>query len=401
MRIDINNVGVRRASMPTGLDQNVERVFVDESGGTDLPLVGQDSPDFYVIAGIFYPETDHPRCSLAAEAIVRKYAGLGELKSSNLGSKTARRENILRDIAENRLPFYCLVVDKARIWRDSGLRWRPSFYKFLHRMFYSQIRGASLGIRVLADQYGRSEFMESFKRYMDDHATLFDSFEFAPSSQAPLLQIADVLAGTVRRVFMQQDSRELLRILGYPSAPIEEWPPAAAWDKAPDAPTEFDDAITGIALQAARKYVERHLGSDDEDDRLRAHAIRYLLFRFEQDPDEYILRAEITAHLDQATGVSISEQTLSTKVFADARDSDVIMASTDKGVKIPFGARDLRAWMARTESQVVPYLRRVEAARRLILIASNNQHDIVDPANFPALSKYLGNSEHTLTKPSP
>jgi hypothetical protein len=387
--------------MPAGLNQNIERVFVDESGGTDLPPAGQDSPDFYVIAGIFFPETDQIRCSSAAEAIVRKHAGTGELKSSNIGSNTARRKDVLRDIAENQLPFYCLVVDKARIWKDSGLRWCPSFYKFLHHMFYSQIRGASLGIRVLADQYGHSEFMESFKRYMDGQATLFDGFEFAPSSHEPLLQIADVLAGTVRRVFMQEDSRELLRILGYPSTPIEEWPPAAAWDKVPDAPTKFDDAITGIALQAARKYVERHLGSDDEDDRLRAHTIRYLLFRFEQDPDEYILRAEITAHLEHATGVSISEQTLSTKVFADARDSDVIMASTDKGVKIPFGARDLHAWMARTESQVVPYLRRVEAARRCILIASNNQHDIVDPASFPALSKYLGNSQHTPTKPFP
>lgn len=370
-------------------DYSVERVFVDESGGTNLPFEGQSPRDYYVIAGILFPEAEFPRYSDAAKSIVRNHARDGELKSSSLGSNVARRERVLRDIAENQFPFYCLVVNKARIWRDSGLRWRPSFYKFLHRMFYSQIKGAFVGIQALADQYGRSEFMDSFKSYMEEQATLFDRFEFAPSSDVPLLQIADVVAGSVRRVYMHEDPFELLSILGYPSAPIEEWPPTASWDEDTDLATEFDEAITGIALRAAREYVETHLVSTDEDDLLRAYALRYLLFRFHQNPEEYVLRAEVVAYLQQAIGVSIAEQTLSIKIFADARDKGVIVASTDKGVKIPFGARDLHAWMSRTESQVAPYLRRVEAARRCILIASNNQHDIVDPASFPELSKYL------------
>jgi hypothetical protein len=379
------------ALMPTDVDKNIELVFVDESGGTDLPVDSEGAPDFYVIAGIYFPETDLSRYALAAEKIVRNYAGSGELKSSSIASNTARRANVLKDIAESRVPIYCLVVNKGRILRDSGLRFRPSFYKFLHRMFYSQISGSFIGIRVQADQYGRSEFMDSFKQYIDDLGTLFNSFEFASSSKVPLLQLADVVAGTVRRVYLQQDSRELLNILGYPSIPIEEWPPTATRVGMPDPNTAFDEAITTIALEAAREYVEDHLGNDDDDDRLRAQAIRYLLFRFEQDPDEYVRRSEITTHIQSATSITISEQTLSTKVLADARDSDVIVVSTDKGVKIPFGAQDLQAWMARAESQVAPYLRRVETVRQRILLASHNKHDIADPAIFPELSRYLGN----------
>lgn len=378
------------ALMPTEADENIELVFVDESGGTDLPSEGEGAPDFYVISGLFFPEADLSRYASAADKIVQNYAGLGELKSSNIGSNTTRRASILKDIAECQIPIYCLVVNKDRILRDSGLRFRPSFYKFLHRMFYSQISGAFIGIRVQADQYGRSAFMESFKQYIDDLGTLFNSFEFAPSSEVPLLQLADVVAGTVRRVYLKQDSRELLNILGYPTIPIEEWPPSALRGELPDTNTEFDNAITAIALQAARNYVEKHLDNEGEDDRLRAQAIRYLLYRFEQDPEDYVRRSEITTHLERTTGITMSEQTLSTKVFADARDSDVIVVSTDKGVKIPFGARDLQAWMTRTESQVAPYLRRVEAVRQRVLLASHNQHDIADPAIFPELSRYLG-----------
>jgi hypothetical protein len=379
--------------MPRDLDPNCGLVFVDESGGTELPPEGQNSPDYYVISGIFFPETYLPGYASGAEAIVRKYAGQGELKSSSIGQNTDRRAAVLLDIEEKRFPFYCLVVNKARIWQDSGLRWRPSFYKFLHRMFYSQIKDAFIIIKVLAHRYGSSEFMESFKHYIEDMGSIFVSFDFAPSSKVPLLNIADVVAGTVRRVYMQQDSHELLRILAYPSVIREEWPPPTAWDEAPASPTEFDETITGIALQTAREYVEKHIGSDEEDDQIRAYAIRYLLLRFDQDPDEYILRAEIISYIRQVVGVSISEQTLSTKVLADARDSDVIVASTDKGVKIPFGARDLHAWMERTESQVAPYLRRVEVARRRVLMASHNKHDIADSTSFPELSRYLGSRQ--------
>jgi hypothetical protein len=371
-------------------DKNIERVFVDESGGTELSSVA-NIPDFYVITGIYFPEADLPRYAAIAESVVKKYAGTGELKSSNLGSNTARRSSVLKDIAHNRFPIYCLVINKERIYRDSGLRFRPSFYKFLHNMFYRQISGTFLGIRVQADQYGRSAFMESFKQYIDDFGTLFNSFDFAPSSEIPLLQLADVIAGSVRRVYLQDDSFDLLKILGYPSLPIEEWPPARLKGELPDPNAAFDISITAIALEAARKYVEEHVSSDIEDDRIRAQAIRYLLFRFEQNPDDYIRRSEITAHITTTAGIRISEQTLSTKVFADARDSDVIVVSTDKGVKIPYGAADLQAWMARAESQVAPYLRRVEAVRQRILLASHNQHDIADPTVFPELSRYLGN----------
>lgn len=370
-------------------DQNIEKIFVDESGGTELSAEASDSPDYYVIAGIFFAETDLLRYSEYAEEIVQKHARTGELKSSRLGNNKSRREKVLRDISEAGFPVYCLVVDKNRIWRDSGLRWRPSFYKFLHKMFYSQIKKSFLGIKVVADDYGRSEFMESFKKYVESFSNIFDDFQFASSKDVSLLQIADVIGGTIRRVYMQQDPHEFLKILGYPTLSIEEWPPKSAWDETPEIPTNFDETIVGIALREARKYVEKHLESDQEIDKLKALAVRYLIYRFEQNPEEFIHRSSISEYLREVSGVNISPQDVSNKILADARDSDVILASTNDGVKIPFGAQDLDAWMERTESQVAPYLKRVQTARRMILLASHNLHDIASPERFPELSKYL------------
>jgi hypothetical protein len=143
-----------------------------------------------------------------------------------------------------------------------------------------------------------------------------------------------------------------------------------------------------------RDYVEANLASDEEDAQLRAYAFRYLLARFDIEPEQYVKRAEIVDHITDVLGIKLSEQMLTTKIFADARDNGVILSSTDAGIKIPYSAKDLSDWMLRVESQVAPYLRRVEEARRTILLASNQKHDIAAAAHFPALCRYL-NVQHS------
>ena len=372
------------------MNDDRQYVFVDESGSTHIPDTPDIDHDYYVIAGLLIPSAELPTSIASAQEIVFRHAGSGELKSSNIGNNSDRRKRILQEMGDANFRYYCLVVDKNRIWRDSGLRWKPSFYKFLHRMFYSRIKEAFMEMQIIADQYGRSEFMDSFKTYIGQMGSLFETFTFQPSHTTPLLQLADIVAGSVRRVYSGEDQADIFAVTGNRKIPIEEWPPKEAWDEKPPEKSQYDEAIRGIALRAVREYIEKNLGSDKEDDLLRAQAFRYLLFRFEEDPQKYVFRHEIVLHLRAVTKTELSEQTLTTKIIADARDSDVIIASTDAGIKIPYDALDLNNWMARTESQVAPYLRRVDKARKLIWIASNQQHDIVNENSFPWLFKYLG-----------
>jgi hypothetical protein len=347
---------------------------------------------------VFFPTNRLDEFSAKAERITLNHAAGGELKSSRIGSNIGRRERILKEVREAGFPIYCLAVDKNRIWRDSGLRFRKPFYKFLHRIFYGQIAGSFPSLNVLADQYGRSDFMESFADYIRDRSPLLNDFRFEPSSSVPLLQIADLVAGSVRRSLTGDDPHDVLKAVGYSDILIDEWPPALPASDEDRVTSETDLTIMRAAMEAARRYVEENIGSNDEEDEMRARAIRYLICRYEQDPEEYVFRSEIVDSLERNMGVCISEQTLSTKVLADARDKGVILASTERGVKIPYGAADLRAWMERTESQVAPYLRRVAAARRCIMLASHHEHDIADPKGFPELSRYLSN--HRVSSPA-
>lgn len=367
----------------------MKHVYVDESGSPHLAEEGQGSNDHYVICAIVVEEEHLNTKITSSRGIVNSHAGAGELKSSNIGSASNRRRQILIDVFEEEINAFCLVVDKKRIWKDSGLRFKPSCYKFLHKLFYRRLKSSSLEISVYADEYGRSEYMESFERYISSETSLLEKFCFVGSHETPLIQIADVIAGSIRRIYDGIDDKSLIPDQGLNRLVIEEWPPKEAIQDQLEISQDVDLAIRSIALRNARVYVEKMMLSDEPENNLRADAIRYLLWRFEMNPDEYIHRQEIVDYLYESSGATLNPSQLTSRVFADARDSDVIIASSDGGVKIPYSAVDLRRWMERTESQVAPYLRRAGKARNTILIASDSRHDIASESAFPELSRYL------------
>jgi hypothetical protein len=371
------------------LEENLQLVYIDESGNTVIP--GNSDEDFYVITAISIPASKIEAQRNDAKKIVNKHAGSGELKSKSIGNNFNRRRQILTDIKKGQFSHYSLVVDKQRIWKESGLQYRPVFYKYLHKIFYSRINRSLLNIEITTDNYGSTEFMESFIKYVNGKGSLFDSINFVPSPAEPLLQISDVIAGTIRRIYLGQDSQELFDLLDFPIAPIEEWPPADKkfYDFIEESPyKEFDSLIRKIALNSARKYIQENAGNTDKEIIQIVETIRFLLIKFHDDPHEYVFRDQIIRFL-KTRDINISERLLSTKVLAKARDEGVLVTGTEKGVKIPFDSTDLFNWVSRVNSQVVPYLNRLKRARIDLLVASHSEYNIVEESNFPELFRYL------------
>jgi len=361
-------------------------IFVDESGDTVLPD-NDEHPSIYTIVAILVDSDEIDDFRGHAKSIVESNAGSGELKSSNIGNNLRRRQKILSAIADANFSFYCLVVDKQQILKDSGLQYKPSSYKFLHRMFYSRLRRSLPSMDVISDPYGRTEFMQSFIKYITANGNLFDTLEFISSPEEPLLQIADVVAGSIRRVYQNEDPVDNLTILGYPQIPIEEWPPnIIRYSDFPDDTEEqkFNSLIRRIALNVARDFVQDHIDDDDPELRGLAEAARFLLYNYHLDPTKYVFKYRILKHLKEI-GVRNNPRSILSKL----RDNDLIICSTERGVKIPYDSQDIRMWVDRVNSQVVPYLKRLEKARNDFLIASDNEYDIVNKDIYSDLAKYI------------
>jgi len=363
-------------------------IFVDESGDTGLPRDNEAS--IYTIAAVSIEQDRLNEYKKRSKEIVKKFAGSGELKSSSIGNKQGRRKKVLKAIAKASFPFYCLVIDKQRIWRDSGLRFKPVFYKFLHRMFYNRIKKSLININVISDPFGHTDFMAGFVNYIRTKSNLFESIEFIPSSEEDLLQITDVLAGSIRRVYLNKDTKENLKILKYPSIPIEEWPPnkirfSGFYDNSKE--TKYDRIIRRIALCAARDFFHENISKKNQELRSLAEAVRFLLYKYHIDPTKYVFKKEIIKHLKNLELPS-NERVILSRI----RDHGLIISSTEDGVKIPYNSKDIQMWIERVNSQVVPYLERLKRARNDILIATQSEYDIVKEENFPDLLNYIKKS---------
>lgn len=375
------------------MQDNLHFVYIDESGSTIIPKGSGD--DYYVITAISILQHELKDFQSAARKIVTKHAGTGELKSKTIGSNIERRKQILAEIKESQFSHYSLVIDKQRIWKESGLKYRPSFYKYLHKIFYARINRSLLNIEVITDSYGSNEFMNNFIKYINSKGSLFDRVSFVASHDEPLLQISDIIAGSIRRIYSGDDSKDLLNFLDYPLAPIEEWPPADKkyYDFIEESPyKEYDALIRKIALNSARKFIQENADSSDIEIIQIVETIRYLLTKFYEDPNEYVFRDEIIDYL-RTRDIEISDRVLSTNVLAKARDEGILITGTEKGIKIPFDSSDLFNWVNRINSQVVPYLNRLQQARNDFLLASQNDYDIVQENLFPELFRYLQNGK--------
>ena len=358
-------------------------IFVDESG--DLSLPKNDSLSYYTINAIYFNGDELNYYKKAANNIVKKHARGGELKSSTIGNNNERRSNILKEISEIGFPLYCLVIDKQRIYKDSGLQYKRISYKFLHRMFYERIKRSFYNISLISDPYGSTDFMESFIKYIQSKNNLFEQISFIHSQEEPLLQISDVIAGSIRRVYLEQDPLDNLKILGFPSIPIEEWPPnIRKFSEYSEIKNKFDYLIRQLSLNSAREFVEKNMNNSDEHIKSQAEVVRFLLIKFYENPTQYVHKSEIIEYL-KLLNILYNERT----ILSYLRDNNVIICSTEKGVKLPYDSNDMHQWVLRASSQIVPYTKRINKVRTDFLIASQNEYDIVDSDTFPELSELL------------
>jgi len=371
-------------------------VFVDESGDPDIDLSKSGPSDYFVLSAVIV-DSDHldSEQELVKE-IIEKYFPKGQIKSSKIGGNVQRRRKILQDVSKIRFTHYSQVIDKSLILSDSGLQFRRSFIKFINRILYKNLFESFSDINVIADQYGKSDFMMGFKDYLLKRLPqrLFErsTFDFANSADFPFIQIADLVAGTINRCYSGKDPSEILEIIKERTIIIDEWPPRYpkpfGYENLSES-DKLDYLVRFKATQQADIFIEKLSKSSDEYDQAQIAAVRYLLFHFRSsDPEEFILTKSLQKYLSNL-GFNYTIRTLRQRVIAALRDESVFIASNRFGIKLPYSVSDLKDFVSKVSSQVVPYLKRLEICRRHFLLSTNGELDIVDPREFPELAKYL------------
>jgi hypothetical protein len=313
------------------------------------------------------------------------------MKSSNIGKNDNRRLHVLADLRERGVYAVVLVVDKDRLYKDSGLRFQRPFRQFLNRKLYEELFDTFPDLQLVADEVGKSHFMRKFKDYLEQRYclnTLFSksAMEWEKARDNVFLQTADVICGSLSRCFDRKNlsprAEELLRAMSS-WVQVCEWP----WPE-PSTPSGNDGAddtiVRTTAMERAHRFIDKHRRSKDTNIRYQVTCLKYLLFHaLHIDPDAYVHAPEIIGSIQMPRTMTLRQ--FQTRVIAKLRDAKVLIASDSRGYKLPMRMEDVLTYLRWTNAQVEPMVMRAKCMAEAIQLASHNKVRLLESEEFGIL----------------
>ena len=370
--------------------------YIDEYGNNGLDFEKEGVSELFIVTAVIVSEKNIETIEEQLQEIRKTNFQTGEIKSSKVGANDTRRLKIVAELNELDYQIFSIVIDKTKL-KGEGFQYKASFYKFLHSLVDRELFKTFPDLLVVADEHGGKEFKESFIKYMRQRhiPTLFEQSEFRLSNSKSelLVQMADFLTGTVARCYepkkMSPRRNEFLTALRQKIIEIRLWPPdykPMAYDPGKDF-SNYDPTISTLGLNLASQFLDKFAGSDIPFVIDQCTCLRYLLFHFRNiNPETYVTTWELTKQIEQLKLKPISMHYFRSKIVAKLRDNGVILASSNKGYKLPSSSMDLYDFVNHSNSYIQPMINRLLKCRNRIKLATKNELDIFNHEEFKYLS---------------
>lgn len=396
-------------------------VYVDESG-----TVNKQDPNsnLYIEVAVFIKDKDRQAVERGVEEICNELCNGAELKSSRIGGDNAKRLRYLNKIEELSFQYIALVCNKRLIDEDSGLQYKKSSYKYLHKKLNQMFRHLSGNVHFLIDEYGSKVFEESCKSYFKKstqeliHADY--SFEYVNDKTNRMIQLSDFIAGTLSYCFdkakmdAQYSSffRTILRkheidFLCYPRQhiPVSNTPPSV---NEPNFADDFRDRL----YNQAQQFLEDNENSLDEDIQKQWETLKRLFdaSEYEDATRRYIYADELIEHLRES-GWTIGKRTFTEEVIGGLRKANIIIAGAPIGYKLALSLDDVNEYLEHDKKIILPMLKKLSKARSNIRLLMNYDilHDdaytdlrtLIDSLSESKLDDYALTEEFDVESASP
>lgn len=387
--------------------------FTDEYGAFGWEIDNPSVSTHFIITAIIVKESDLADFEKGAEALRKKHFQTGEIKSTKIGKDHKRRLRILADLQGIPFSIFSVCIDKKMCLENmsmQGLRYKKSFYKFMNNIVHRELRRAFKHITVVADEIGSNEYMQSFCQYVSNHQdmpNLFGDtqFSFQNSKADVRIQIADLVSGTLSYVFDHHkkgpDVPDYLGILRSKLIRIEPYPKTyKSYVLENSAIAEdYDEDIAKLCFAQAVGFIEHHADEIDPEIQAQIIVLQYLLFRFmNNDTRGYIYTYELKQQLTNTELQGLSDQAFRMRIIGKLRDKGVIIASSQKGYKIPSKQSELYDFINHDAKIVIPMLARLKKCRDLVKLGTANQLDLLNHSEYDSLRIFfnaLDANEHT------
>lgn len=381
--------------------------YIDEFGAHGFKFEDENCSTHFIIAAIIVEPQNVQTVKNGVIEIRKKYFhNASEVKSKNIAYDHGRRCKVLQAMLNLPFSIFSLVYDKRKIYEQSGLRFKQSFYKYINQQAYREITRCFPKVEIIADEMGTSDFRKSFGEYMTariQHIDLFDefSFNYRNSQLEDIIQIADIIAGSLAFCYDVHKKghnegaidykgildKKILRILelpyNYDTFKVED-----SFEK--KAYTETDIKIADICYRQAIAFLNDDSKKYDEYNKQQKLVLEYMLFRFMNNHERgYITSNELINNLSKSGYEKLSSQSFQNNIIAKLRDSGVIIGSSSKGYKIPFRKSEVEDYMNHCETIIFPMLNRLKNCNEKIKMASNNEIDFFGKNEFKQIADII------------
>lgn len=369
--------------------------YIDESGSYGFSFKNHDT--HFVVTALIVESGE--KTNILEDKFIQiknKLFSGAEVKSSKI--KDTTRTKIFNQISDLDFSYYSLIIDKREIYDDSGIRnWRSTFYKYLYKILYEKLYSTYSNLTCYADELIDKKFITGLKSYIEKETqnTLFQQINFINSKDKTLIQLADLISGTLNRYFCKKSKLDLYYLLINQNIGFIHWP-----DKRVYYYTQYDDdglftnEIAKLSLLRANSYIERHKQSNDPDVILRVRVLEYLKdVYYYQGKYEYVHGAVIISKISLGYPINITENHFKTKIIAPLRDSDVLITSKRNGYKLPACKKDIYDFFEMFFANIDPMIKRLKSCYESVKSATFNQLDLLDDEKFKYLKSIINNSD--------
>lgn len=383
--------------------------FTDEYGAFGWKLDNPSVSTHFIITAVIVKESDVLEYEEKTEEIRSKYFQTGEIKSQKVGGNHERRLRILNDVLKLPASFFSVCINKRACQENmtmKGLYFKESFYKFMNNIVHRELRRAFSRVIVVADEMGSNEYMQSFCRYVQNHQDMPNfldglSFGFQDSKKDVKIQIADFISGTLAYVYDEHKRDKAAPNYGKileKKTIVHLYPQTyETYVFENHVGSEFDDTVARLCFKKAVEFIESNSSSTDPETNAQVVVLQYLLYRFMNNSTRgYIYTAELKERLRNTEFGKVSDSTFRMRIIGKLRDKGVIIASSQKGYKIPSKQSELYDYINHDAKVVIPMLSRLQKCRDSVRLATANDLDVLDHLEYKDLKRYFDNLSNDL-----
>jgi len=190
-------------------------IFIDDSGDPGFRMDKGSTRTFVICCIIFDDELEAEKTAIAIKEVRRKLKKPDYYEFKFNKCSREYRTEFLKAVAGFKFRIRALVMKKEEIYSPELKRSRESFYNFTIKTVLKYNEKTIKNAKIRLDGRGSRLFRQSLLVYLRKslntrERTIIDNIRFRDSNKDVLIQLADMIAGSVGRTYQKEKSdREL------------------------------------------------------------------------------------------------------------------------------------------------------------------------------------------------